>query len=52
MTQFLNVNVKLSDLQLKKIEISNKKYYWSNLSSNVFGTSKADFPHKLLLTDR
>lgn len=47
MTKYINVNVKLSNLQLEK-KISRK--YETEL--NLVGNVEASFPHKLLLTDR
>ena len=47
MTKYVNVNVKLSNLQLEK-KISRK--YETEL--NLVGNVEASFPHKLLLTDR
>ena len=53
MTQYHSVNVKLSDLKLDKLKSATKNATEVSLrlSSNMFGT-EADFPYKLLLTDR
>ena len=52
MTQYNNLNVKLSNLQLNKFEsaIKNEAEVVLRLSSNMIGDNEADFPHKFLLT--
>ena len=56
MTQYNSINVKLSNLQLNKLRaaIKNETEVVLRLSSNMIGDSNddANFPHKLLLTDR
>ena len=54
MTQYRKLNIKLSDSQLKEIEISNKNAtdVTLRLPSNMISTYKTYFPHELLLTDR
>ena len=56
MTQYNNLNVTLSNLQLKKLKsgIKNGSEVTLNLSSNVTVTfnDEINFPHKLLITHR
>ena len=54
MTQYNNLNVKLSNLQLKKLKsaIKNETGVVLRLSSNKIGDDETNFPHKLLLTNR
>ena len=54
MTQYNNLNVKLSNSQLNTSAIKNETDVILRLSSNMIGNSddEANFPHKLLLTDR
>ena len=56
MTQYNSINVKLSNLQLNNLRaaIKNETEVVLRLSSNMIGDSNddANFPHKLLLTDR
>ena len=56
MTQYISVNVKLSNSQLNKLRsgIKNVTEVTLNFSSNVIGDSNVEpnFPHKLLLTER
>ena len=56
MTQYNRVNVKLSGSQLNKLKaaIKNETEVVLRLSPNMIGDSndEANFPHKLLLTDR
>ena len=56
MTQYNSLNVKLSNLQLNKLKpaMKNGTYVILRLSSNMIGNSddEANFPHKLLLTNR
>ena len=56
MTQYNNLNAKLSNSQLNKLKlaIKNKTEVISRLSSNMIGTSddETNFPHKLLLINR
>ena len=51
----VNINAKLSDLQLNKLKSGKKNGIEAtlNLSSNVIGNfnNKTNFPHKLLLTN-
>ena len=53
MTQYNSLNVKLSNSQLNRLKsaITNKTEVVLRLSSNMIG-DEANFPHKLLLTDR
>ena len=54
MTQYNSLNVKLSNLQLNKLN-SAIKYETEvvlRLSSNMIGDNETNFPHKLLLTNR
>ena len=55
MTQYNTLNVKLSNLQLNKLEsaIKNGTEVTLKITSNVVGDSndKYNFPHKLLLTN-
>ena len=56
MTQYNRLNVKLSNSQLNKLKsaIKNENEVVLRLSPNMIGDSndEANFPHKLLLTDR
>ena len=54
MTQYNNLNVKLSTSQLNKFKsaIKNENEIVSRLSSNMIGDNKTNFAHKLLLTNR
>ena len=56
MTQYNNLNVKLSNSQLNKLKsaIKNGTDVILSLSSNMIGNSddKANYPHKLLSTNR
>ena len=54
MTQYSNLNVKLSNLQLNKFKsaIRDETEVVLRLSSNMIGDNETNFPHKLLLTNR
>ena len=54
MTQYNNLNVKLSNLQLNKLKsaIKNEAEVVLRLSSNMIDDNESNFPHKLLLTNR
>ena len=54
MTQSNSLNVKLSNLQVKKLNsaIKNETRVVLRLSSNTIGDDETNFPHKLLLTNR
>ena len=54
MTQYNDLNVKLSNSQLNKLKfaIKNKSEVVLGLSSNMIGDDESNFPHKLLLTNR
>ena len=54
MTQYNCLNVKLSYLQLNKLKsaIKNETEVVLRLSSNIIGDNEANFPHKILLTNR
>ena len=54
MTQYSSLDVKLSNLQLKKLKsaIKNETEVVLRLSSNMIGDNETNFPHKLLLTNR
>ena len=54
MTQYNNLNVKLSNWQLNnfKSAIKNETEVTLGLSSNMIGDNETNFPHKLLLTNR
>ena len=56
MTQYISLNVKLSDSKLNKLnsKIKNKLEVLLRLSSNMICNSddETNFPHKLLLTNR
>ena len=54
MTQYNRLNVKLSNSQLNKFKsaIKNETDVVLRLSSNMIGDNEANFPHKLLLTNR
>ena len=56
MTQYNSLNVKVSNLQLKKLKSAtkNETEVVLRLTPNMIGDSnyESNFPHKLLLTDR
>ena len=54
MTQYSNLNVKLSNSQLNKLKsaIKNKTEIVLKLLSNMIGDNETNFPHNLLLTNR
>ena len=56
MTQYSNLNVKMSNSQINKLKpaIKNETDVILRLSSNIIGNSDdgTNFPHKLLLTNR
>ena len=54
MAQYNNLNVKLSNSQLNKLNsaIKNETEVVLRLSSNMIGDNETNFPHKLLLTNR
>ena len=54
MTQYSNLNIKLSNSQLNKLKsaIKNKTEIVLKLLSNMIGDNETNFPHKLLLTNR
>ena len=54
MTQYNSLNVKLSNSQLNKFKsaIKNETEVVLRLSSNIIGDNEANFPHKILLTNR
>ena len=54
MTQYNSLNAKLSNSQLNKLKsaIKNETEVVLRLSSNMIGDNEANFPHKLLLTNR
>ena len=54
MTQYNNLNVKLSNSQLNKLKsaIKNETEVVLRLSSNMIGDNETNFPRKLLLTNR
>ena len=56
MTQYISLNVKLSDSQLNKSKsaVNNETEIVFILSSNMVGNSddETNFPHELLLTNR
>ena len=54
MAQYNSLNVKLSNSQLNKFKsaIKNETDVVLRLSSNMIGDNEANFPHKLLLTNR
>ena len=54
MTQYNNLNVKLSNSQLNKFKstIKNETEVVLRLSSNMIDDNETNFPHKLLLTNR
>ena len=54
MIQYNSLNVKLSNLQLKKLKsaIKNETGIVLRLSLSVVGDDEINFPHKLLLTNR
>ena len=54
MTQYNSLNLKLSNSQLIKLKsaIKNETEVVLRLSSSMIGDNEANFPHKLLLTER
>ena len=54
MTQYNNLNVKLSNSQLNKFKsaINNENEVVLRLSSNIIGDNETNFSHKLLITNR
>ena len=54
MAQYNSLNVELSNSQLNKLKsaIKNQTEVVLRLSSNMIGDNEANFPHKLLLTNR
>ena len=54
MTQYNSLNVKLSHLQLNKLNsaIKNESEVVLRLKSSMIGNNETNFPHELLLTDR
>ena len=54
MTQYNNLNVKLSNSQLNKLKsaIKNESEVVLRLSSNMIGDDETNFSHKLLLFNR
>ena len=54
MTQCNSLYIKLSNSQLNKLKsaIKNKTEVVLRLSSNMISDDEANFPHKLLLTNR
>ena len=54
MTQYNSLNAKLSNLQLNRLKhaIKNETGVILRLSLSMVGNDKANFPHKLLLTNR
>ena len=54
MTQYNNLNVKLSNSQLNKFKsaIKSETEVVLRLSSNIIGDNETNFPHKLLVTNR
>ena len=54
MTQYNILNVKLSNSKLTKLKspTKNETEVVLRLSSNMIGDNEANFPHKLLLTNR
>ena len=54
MIQYKRINLKLSNLQLKKLKSStnNAKDVPLSLSFNMIGTNKTNFQHRLLSTNR
>ena len=54
MTQYNSLNVKLSNSQLKKFKsaIKNETEVVLRLSSNMMDDNQANFPYKLLVTNR
>ena len=54
MTQYNNLNVKLSNSQLNKFKsaIKNETEVVLRLSSNMIGDNETNVPHKLLFTNR
>ena len=53
MIQYNTLILKLSNSQVSKLKsgIKNKTEVTLNLSSNLMGNSKVNFPRKILLTD-
>ena len=54
MTEYISLNVKLSNSQLNKFKsaIKNETEVVLRLSFNMIGDNETSFPHKLLLTNR
>ena len=54
MTHYNSLNVKLSNLKLNKLKsaMKNESELVLRLLSNMVGDYQANFPHKLLLTNR
>ena len=54
MTQYNNLNLKLSNSQLSRLKSAtkNKTEVVLILSSNMIGDNETNSPHKLLLTNR
>ena len=54
MTQYNNLNIKLSNSQLNKLKsaIKNETKLVLRLSSNMIGDNEKNFSHKLFLTNR
>ena len=54
MTQYNSLNVKLSNLQLNKLKSArkNETEVVLRLSWNMIDDNEANFPHKLLLTNK
>ena len=54
MTQYNNLNVRLSNSQLNKLKsaIKNESEVVLRLSSNIVGNNETNFLHELLITDR
>ena len=54
MTQYSNLNVKLSNLQLNKLKsaIQNETEVVLRLSSNMIGDDETNFTYKLLIANR
>ena len=54
MTQYISLNVRLSNSQLNKFKLAIKieTKVVLKLSSNMIGDNETNFPHKLLLTKR
>ena len=54
MTQYNNLNVKLSNSQLRQLKsaIKNESEVVLRLTSNMIGNNETNFAHELLLTER